>query len=128
MNQLFTNPRNGEQVTAISETEVQTFRQLGWLEELLKSDYKYDDSDMPQFSSTCDSTGEYEPTDYYWELDCYVHDFFQQAFVDHFFQWHSRKMRMHLLTYARKHNWKTLASQLEPYVFNLRLPRGPIYI
>ena len=47
---------------------------------------------------------EYEPTDYYNELDAAVNEFLLEALRKQFYKSHDKEFRIHLLTYMRRHN------------------------
>ena len=127
MNLTFTNPRTGEYIIAYSPKEVEAFRSLGWLEEKANTDFLYFDNDVPPFSSPNDENGEREPSDYYSDLTHYGQQLYKEAFINHFFQWHSVRMRQHLIQLATLNKWKDIELQLTPYIHDLRRERSEIY-
>ena len=60
--------------------------------------------DLPSQMVRSGDSYEYDPADYYLELDAQVNEFLMECLRKQFYKRHDRAFRLHLLTYMRIHN------------------------
>lgn len=61
---------------------------------------------------------EYEPSDYYQEMDIQVHEFFKAVLREQFYKWKDLQFRQDLMTYMRRHGMNELYLEVREDLYN----------